>query len=349
MTDISLWDQNKSSYSQINLYPLDPSLTTFLICPSISVLAIILTLIRCLKLGSYKDTLGKMVICLSISDLLYCAPLLIAKVLPTPIGSSTPTCLILTMASSFGLISSAVWAASFAHALLTALRRQSQDLQGMVKYYITLTIMLPLVATGIIKYIEFMTDLEATSTCVHWVFKSDLKLVLFHDLTLLISFILSLYSYLQAIIEVKLIGLEDQSSNESCGVLVYPLIAFICWAPIIVSSLYFKFTSHPIKDAGLYGLYFIMFGQLQGFFHAMSYGGLQVFFAKMFCCCRRTRDFTDYHSSFSTARQTNRGLSLDSYATIFSKMNNTRSDRSPLGCSNASKTFESNSSLHSKI
>lgn len=262
----------------------------YLLAPIISTISTAMVVISCIREKKHKETLGFMVLMINLADLHFCASKLLFSALDWTYGRWS--CPIYDGINHFGLLASVIWGAFFGHALLQVARAQRIEvLEKSIKTYKLIGLFVPLVIAGILPFTEYAIYYEAdTKLCVHYFTNTDqypgsnLSYIFLAQVPIGVVCALSLIWYTKAYKQLRSLEVE----GNMITLIFYPAIIIVCWAPILVSGLFFM-SLGTVGDHKRLLSAFEAVGQLQGFLDAVIYGGGPKLFKKLCQCRKRNR------------------------------------------------------------
>mgnify|MGYP000959180366 FL=1 len=266
--------------------PFFASSVPFVTIVTLSTISTCTILIISITARLYKEPLSKMVFWIIFADFIFCLPKLIILI---NVQKSFQFCNIIQGISHFGLISSFHWAACFAHGILIALKtREIESLAPYFRHYLFWTIIVPVINTIISMCTEYISYVEETNTCVHYVIQGevDYEYIFYTGLPLLISCMISLMCY--GVVSCRL--REILASVPAAGVinlLVFPILLLICWLPNLTTNILIIMGVQVNQT--LVSIFQIV-GHSQGLLDALVYGGSNKTIRKKLlnmCICRR--------------------------------------------------------------
>ena len=213
-----------------------------------------------------KDVLGKMVLALNASDLLFTLVMLSVHVYKP---DSDIYCKVIQAFAHCSLLLSLMWGTFFGHGFYSIVKyRTMSSLENAFKYYVIVSLTVSVsVGFGTILT-EYSTYDGAMAQCVHTVGSPDITLIAFSQIPIFTLTILGLIWYVYAAVMLRREE-SDVKIKHPLTLLVYPGIVILCWLPvnIVTTAAGFGYTPSKFIDFTTKNLF-----QLQGFFDALVYG-----------------------------------------------------------------------------
>lgn len=230
-----------------------------------SLLGGIFNIFTAFYIGNIKNSLGKMVVCLSIADMIS-SLIVILLAIPT---TSEVFCQMQAFWIYFGYAGSFFWTCCFAHALYTVIeKRQFEVVQSNLKIYIILSI----VVASSIGTLSIITQFREINThfnyCMHVGVEGKTTWPQLFVVTIpsLISVLYCIICY--AVLTKKL---KQMGAHITLELLLYPLVLIVCTGPATFIEVYMLinpgftvssgwiilnyslYVSQGIVNAGVYG------------------------------------------------------------------------------------------------
>lgn len=285
------------------LRPNNPAIITV---DMISIIGSIFNIALTFIYKTQKCTIGKMVVALSVADLIAnCGGLLL--LVP---ASNEAQCKIIGTFMGFGYSASLFWTCNFAHSLIVV--TEAEQIDAIDKYfrkYCFYTTLLAL-AAGLIGGFSGYLSLHPEGICWHQRGNVGFYSELFQRIVLVVpclgSLIYCFYCYIYTFKKLRNSGV-----NMRLELMLYPLILIVCYLPFTIGGLStFLFQTHiqhpwdVINHSLLYS---------QGFFNSIAYGLSGTINATCLRCCMKSRsrasedsltndhNNSDYHHLKSTS------------------------------------------------
>lgn len=258
----------EGSFREMVYFPLNiDSLITALLSAIATTIVILLSLI--FKL--YKKPTSLMVFAINIAHALFYYTKLSVLVQPP---TSDSYCKFLNVFNIYGLESTSIWSALFAHAFYFIVKYPSScdtRLPRVIKkYYLPIAVLFPLINGALSLFTNHLIYSETAGTCVHRVYPDQFDVTghLFFRFPILLTCLASIVWYKMAI--NKIFALQDtRRGTELYVFMIYPGILLLCWGPHVVIQTAVQLglpVSRTLVNISIYLSY------LQGFFDALVYG-----------------------------------------------------------------------------
>lgn len=282
------------------------------ISSSLSILGSLFNLVTTIILRKEWTTIGKMIVALSLADILGAA-MTIFLFIQNP---SNLTCQTISFFSTFGNISSFLWTCFFAHAMYVSMNHI--EVRSLSKYwwrYVAISFILSAGLGITAVYTSFYTvgvD-PAPEYCYHRSLdeRFDWGNLIIIILPMGLSALYCSFCYISVVGQIRKTG-----SNLFSEVVFFPLILIICNLPICIVGFLTE-----MKGSWAISFSFVMVANIlwniQGLFNAFAYGLSQkIIYGYKELCCMRKREHTI--SLLKSANQVGGEPSSTSYAAMTS-------------------------------
>ena len=230
----------------------------------LSVLGCIFNIVTTIIFKISKTGLGKMVIALSIMDLIFSSSFLFLEL----IVENELICQVGSFLWVFGFVGSLSWSCCFAHCLYRTVKSgDSQTQSEFIGWYRTVSIIFSsIIAITAVCMKFWVLEVEA-QRCVFATAAShfDLPCLIIFLIPALLSSIFCCVGYMGVVKE-----LYRDRSELYLELLIYPLILIICDIPTEFHCLYIKITGERPADASTYICQILL--RSQGFLNALAFG-----------------------------------------------------------------------------
>lgn len=239
-----------------------------IIPPIISSIATAFVIIVALSFKLHKSPVGIMILGINLSDFIYALIKSTGAFLPV---NSDDSCKILVFLGNISFRASLLWGVFFGHAFFMTIRNKGTHiLQGLVKWYVILSVSIPFVLSLINWFAAYVTYDKESASCVTRP-EHPLNYGLLKVGPVFLGFILSLYWYIQGARHITM-PMIQKNVRELLILLMFPMIVLVCWLPTNTVQMIQHVEGFARSEQASFGKFLQAFAYLHGFFDALVYG-----------------------------------------------------------------------------
>lgn len=254
----------------------------FTIAVGLSFCGILFVFVTSLALKTYRRHLGLMVLLISFADLLFTFP--VSLLFPE---KTDTLCSVASAISQYGLISSFLWVACFAHALKTILYNANEAvLKKNFWTYLGISQGIPIILAVYVYISKFFVAFSNSkaSYCYHPVASGTFDYTFAISLPIPALLTAVYIGYCYCMVGKAMKGLF-RSKSKFFTLMLFPIILVASWTPLFVYQIVIFIDRNLMNETSS----MIMFNlvMLQGFFNAVAYGISHrlITRVKESCCC----------------------------------------------------------------